>query len=193
MINIVLFGPPGSGKGTQAVKLKDKYYLLHISTGDIFRFEMRAGTALGLEAKKYIDAGKLVPDELTINILIDFVEKNYDTNVHKGIIFDGFPRTIPQAEALDTLLAEKNMPINKVLSLEVEDDEVVKRIMLRGVSSGRTDDTDEPTVRKRLQVYTDQTLPLKDYYTAQKKFIGLDGANGVEEVFNSLCTEMNKL
>jgi adenylate kinase len=193
MINIVLFGPPGSGKGTQAAKLKDKYNLLHISTGDIFRSEINNKTPLGMQAKKFMDEGKLVPDEITIGMLADFVEKNYKTGSHKGIIFDGFPRTIAQAEALDRLLEHKNMPVNKVLSLEVDDEEVIKRILLRGISSGRTDDTNEDTVRNRLVVYKNQTSPLKYHYANQQKFVALNGEGSIDEVFDLLSNEMNAL
>lgn len=190
MTNIILFGPPGSGKGTQAAKLRDRYALLHVSTGDIFRAEIKNNTALGAEAKGYLDSGQLVPDELTIRILEDFVNKNIKPQ-HKGIIFDGFPRTIPQAEALDAMLLGRNMPVKKVLALNVDDDEVTQRIINRGKSSGRSDDTDESTVRKRLQVYKDQTEPLSGFYDMQGKFIALDGEGSVEEVFELLCEEMN--
>jgi adenylate kinase len=193
MINIILFGPPGSGKGTQASKLKDRYKLLHISTGDIFRSEISNKTELGLAAKKYMDEGKLVPDDVTIGMLAKFLDSNYNPSIYKGIIFDGFPRTIPQAEALDKLLSERKMPVNKVLSLEVEDEDVVKRIILRGASSGRSDDMDEGTVRKRLQVYKDQTSPLKGHYTHQKKLAALNGAGTIDEVFEQLRKEMDKL
>lgn len=190
VMNIILFGPPGSGKGTQAVMLRDKYALLHISTGDIFRSEIKNNTLLGAEAKGYLDEGKLVPDELTIRILEDYMDKNLRSQ-HKGIIFDGFPRTIPQAEALDQLLIEKKMPVKKVLALNVEDDEVTRRIINRGKSSGRSDDTDESTVRKRLQVYKNQTEPLKDYYIEQGKFTALDGEGRIDDVFATLCHELD--
>ncbi len=191
MINIILFGPPGSGKGTQAVKLKDKYALLHISTGDIFRSEIGNKTTLGLEAKRYMDEGKLVPDELTINMLIGFVDANYKTGIHKGIIFDGFPRTIPQAEALDAMMQKRNTPVTKVLSLVVNDENLVKRIIQRGLTSGRVDDANETTVRKRLEVYYHQTAPLQGYYTQQGKFISLNGEGSIDEVFDLLCAEMD--
>ena len=190
MTNIVLFGPPGSGKGTQAARLRDKYALLHVSTGDIFRAEIKNNTPLGAEAKGYLDTGRLVPDELTIRILEDFVNRNFRPE-HKGIIFDGFPRTIAQAEALDGMLTAKNMPVKKVLALNVDDDEVTKRIIHRGKSSGRSDDTDETMVRKRLQVYKDQTEPLRGFYQSQGKFTSLDGEGSIDGVFELLCEEMD--
>ena len=189
-MNIVLFGPPGSGKGTQATKLRDKYALLHVSTGDIFRAHLKNETPLGTEVKGYLDSGQLVPDELTIRILEDYVDTNLKPQ-HKGIIFDGFPRTIPQAEALDHMLLKKRMPVKKVLALNVDDDEVTKRIINRGKSSGRTDDTDETTVRKRLQVYKDQTSPLQGFYEEQGKFTALDGEGTIDDVFEALCEEMD--
>lgn len=193
MINIILFGPPGSGKGTQAVKLKDKYALLHISTGDIFRSEIGNKTTLGLEAKRYMDEGKLVPDELTINMLIGFVDSNYKQGLHKGIIFDGFPRTIPQAEALDKMMEKRNTPVTRVLSLEVNDENLVKRIIQRGLTSGRVDDANEATVRKRLEVYYNQTAPLQGYYTQQGKFTALNGEGSIEEVFELLSAELDQI
>ena len=189
-MNIVLFGPPGSGKGTQAVKLRDKYALLHVSTGDIFRAHIKNETPLGTEVKGFLDAGHLVPDELTIRILEDYVDHNL-TPHHKGIIFDGFPRTIPQAEALDQMLLAKRMPVKKVLALNVDDEEVTQRILKRGQTSGRSDDSDETTVRKRLQVYKDQTEPLKEFYVQQGKFTALDGEGAIDDVFVLLCEEMD--
>jgi len=192
MLNIILFGPPGSGKGTQAMKLRDAHSLMHISTGDIFRSEIKNETPLGVEAKKYLDSGQLVPDELTIKMLASFVEKNLKGNF-KGIIFDGFPRTVAQAEAFDKFLEEKKMPLAKVLALEVDDEELIKRLLLRGKDSGRSDDSDEAVIRKRLAVYNHQTAPLKDYYQKQKKFISLKGIGSVDEIFSSLSNEINQL
>ena len=192
MLNIVLFGPPGSGKGTQAMKLRDAHSLMHISTGDIFRNEIKNETPLGLEAKKYLDAGQLVPDEVTIKMLASFVEKNMHGN-SRGIIFDGFPRTVTQAEALDKFLEEKKMPVMKVLALEVDDEELIKRILLRGKDSGRSDDSDTAVIRKRIEVYNNQTAPLKQYYKKQGKFVSLKGVGSVEEIFSSLTNEVNKV
>lgn len=193
MINIILFGPPGSGKGTQALKLKDKYALLHISTGDIFRSEIGNKTALGLEAKRYMDEGKLVPDDLTINMLVGFVDANYKPGVHKGIIFDGFPRTIPQAEALDKMMQQRNTPVTLVLAMQVNDESLVRRIIQRGLTSGRADDANEATVRKRLEVYYQQTAPLQGYYTKQGKLVAIDGEGSIEDVFALLCAELDQI
>lgn len=192
MLNIVLFGPPGSGKGTQAVKLGDAHNLIHISTGDIFRSEIKNQTPLGLEAKHYLDTGQLVPDEITVKILGSFLEKNLERKF-QGIIFDGFPRTVEQAKALDKLLEEKKMPVLKVLALEVDDDELVKRILLRGKHSGRSDDTDEALIEKRLEVYNQQTAPLKKYYEEQGKLVTLKGVGSVEEIFSSLSNEVKRI
>jgi adenylate kinase len=192
MLNIILFGPPGSGKGTQAIRLRDAHSLMHLSTGDIFRSEIKNETPLGLEAKKYLDAGQLVPDEVTIKMLASFVEKNMNRNF-KGIIFDGFPRTVAQAEALDKFLEDKKMPVAKVLALEVDDDELIKRILLRGKDSGRSDDSDEVVIRKRIDVYNKQTSPLKNYYQRQGKLISLKGIGSIENIFSSLSNEVNKL
>ncbi len=191
MLNIILFGPPGSGKGTQAAMLKEKYNLLHISTGDIFRNEIKNQTPLGLEAKKFMDAGQLVPDEVTIKMLAGFIDNNTTAST-KGIIFDGFPRTIPQAEALDKFLSGKKIPVNIVLSLEVNDEELIRRIIKRGATSGRSDDADENVARKRLNVYHQQTSPLADYYRKQNKFIALNGEKSIEETFLLLSNELDK-
>src|ERR1700744_6434673 len=166
MFNIVLFGPPGSGKGTQAAMLKDKYQLLHISTGDIFRAEIANKTALGIEAKGYMDAGKLVPDEVTIKMMAGFIKAN-STSTTQGIIFYGFPRTIPQAQALDKFLENDKTPIKVVLALHVNDENLVRRLIHRGTISGRSDDADETIIRNRLKVYNEQTSPLAEYYRQQ--------------------------
>jgi len=192
MLNLILFGAPGSGKGTQAHKLGEKYHLLHISTGDIFRNEMKNKTALGSEAKKYIDEGILVPDLLTIGMLGNFIDRNL-THQYRGIIFDGFPRTIPQAEALDDYLKQKHMPVTRVLALNVNEEELVRRILDRGKSSGRSDDTNEATIRHRLRVYVDQTAPLAQYYLRQHKFVSIFGEGDIDEIFWHLSTEVDKL
>jgi len=184
MINIILFGPPGSGKGTQAAKLVDRYQLVHISTGDLFRYEIGNKTPLGLEAKSYIDKGELVPDSVTIGMLNNKVEAHPEA---KGFIFDGFPRTIPQAEALDTLLEEKGSPVAALLALQVDDAEIVERIKLRGKSSGRPDDNDEATIRNRIFVYKNETTPVYDYYNLQHKSHSINGVGGVEDIFVRLC------
>ncbi len=184
MINIILFGPPGSGKGTQAAKLVDRYQLVHISTGDLFRYEIGNKTPLGQEAKSYIDKGELVPDSVTIGMLNNKVEAHPEA---KGFIFDGFPRTIPQAQALDTLLDEKGSPVAALLALQVDDAEIVERIKLRGKSSGRPDDNDEATIRNRIFVYKNETTPVFDYYNLQHKSHSINGVGGVEDIFERLC------
>lgn len=184
MLNLVIFGPPGAGKGTQAAKLIEKYKLVHLSTGDIFRANIKAETELGILAKTFLDKGILVPDEVTIKMLQSEVEKNPSAN---GFIFDGFPRTIAQAEALDKFLASKNTGIAKVLALEVEEEELLKRIINRGKESGRTDDQDENIVRKRIVEYTAKTEPLKEFYLKQGKCRIIFGIGAVEEIFKKLC------
>lgn len=183
MINIVLFGKPGAGKGTQADFLKHKYHLVHLSTGDIFRFNMKNDTELGKLAKSYIDNGDLVPDEVTINMLQDEVEKNPQA---KGFLFDGFPRTIAQAEALDKFLAGKNQEITATVALEANDEILVQRLLERGKTSGRADDQDEEKIRNRYQEYNEKTAPLMDYYKAQHKFYAVDGIGTIEEVTERL-------
>ncbi len=179
MKNIVLFGPPGAGKGTQAEYLKEMYNLVHISTGDVFRFNIKNQTELGMLAKKYMDDGNLVPDEVTINMLKAEVEKNTDA---KGFIFDGFPRTESQAEALDAFLAEKGEQINGMVALEVPEDVLVTRLLERGKTSGRTDDTDEGKIRNRFNEYNTKTAILKDYFEAQNKYYGINGVGSIEEI-----------
>ena len=183
MINIVLFWKPGAGKGTQADFLKHKYNLVHLSTGDIFRFNMKNDTELGKLAKSYIDNGDLVPDEVTINMLQDEVEKNPQA---KGFLFDGFPRTIAQAEALDKFLAGKNQEITATVALEANDEILVQRLLERGKTSGRADDQDEEKIRNRYQEYNEKTAPLMDYYKAQHKFYAVDGIGTIEEVTERL-------
>lgn len=183
MINIVLFGKPGAGKGTQADFLKHKYNLVHLSTGDIFRFNMKNDTELGKLAKSYIDNGDLVPDEVTINMLQDEVDKNPQA---KGFLFDGFPRTIAQAEALDKFLAGKNQEITATVALEANDEVLVQRLLERGKTSGRADDQDEEKIRNRYQEYNEKTAPLMDYYKAQHKFYAVDGIGSIEEVTERL-------
>jgi adenylate kinase len=189
MLNIILFGPPGAGKGTQATKLIEKYNLVHLSTGDILRSEIAAGTQLGLEAKELMDKGFLVSDEIVINMIEAKISHNPNA---KGFIFDGFPRTLAQAEALDNLLQRLKTPVKATLALEVDNEELTKRILLRGKSSGRADDQDEATVRKRVQEYSTKTAPLKDYYKKQGKLKTVNGIGKIDEIFNALCNEINK-
>jgi adenylate kinase len=189
MLNIVLFGPPGAGKGTQSAKLIDRYGLVHLSTGDIFRANIKGGTELGTLAKSYLDQGKLVPDEVTIGILASEVDKHPDA---KGFIFDGFPRTQAQATALDNLLKEKNTSITMMLALEVEEEELRKRLLLRGKDSGRADDQDPAVVQKRIDVYNAETMPVKDFYTTQGKYKGINGIGEIEVIFEELCRAIGK-
>ena len=156
MINLILFGPPGSGKGTQAAKLLKKYKLVHISTGDLFRYNLKNNTPLGQEAKKYIDKGDLVPDSVTVKMLKEKVEDNPNA---KGFIFDGFPRTIPQSEALDNLLESKGANVSVLIALDVDEEELVRRLLERGKTSGRKDDSNESIIRNRLAVYNKETTP----------------------------------
>ena len=182
MLNIVIFGAPGSGKGTQSDKLIEHYKLFHISTGDVLRDNIRRGTELGKIAKGFIDQGQLVPDELIIDILAQVLDENKD-KATEGVIFDGFPRTIPQAEALEELLAERGTQIHAVVGLEVPEEELIKRILLRGQMSGRADDNEE-TARKRLEVYHNQTSPLKAYYQEQGKYRAINGLGTIDGIFD---------
>ncbi|HEV7230461.1 MAG TPA: adenylate kinase [Bacteroidia bacterium] len=185
MLNIVLFGPPGAGKGTQSKKLIDKYHLVHLSTGDILRAEVEQGTYLGLEAKQLMDQGILVPD----HIVIGMIRSKLDYNKHaNGFIFDGFPRTTAQAEALDKLLSERNTSIHMMLALEVETGELMKRIMARGLESGRLDDQDPSILKKRIEEYNTKTAPVKEYYSGQGKYYSVYGVGSVDEIFDELCS-----
>jgi adenylate kinase len=190
MINIILFGPPGSGKGTQAAKIIEKYALVHISTGDLFRYEMSNDTPLGQQAKAYMAKGELVPDSVTIGMLRNKVDSHPDA---KGFIFDGFPRTIPQAQALDGLLSEKDSSIHALIALEVKDEEIVERIKKRGVTSGRTDDTNESIVRNRIEVYKNETTPVFDYYKRQHKSFSINGIGEIDEIFGAISATIDGL
>jgi Adenylate kinase and related kinases len=190
MINLVLFGKPGAGKGTQAGFLKEKYNLKHISTGDVFRYNIQNGTDLGKLAKSYIDRGDLVPDAVTIDMLKDEVEKNPDA---AGFIFDGFPRTAAQAEALDNFLESKNMRVDATIALEADDDILVARLLERGKVSGRSDDQDESKIRNRFDEYNEKTAPLKAYYEKQGKFHSVNGIGNIDEITTRLSQVIESL
>lgn len=190
MLNLVLFGPPGAGKGTQSERLIDKYELVHLSTGDIFRYNIGNATELGTLAKQYMDKGQLVPDEVTINMLAAEVEKHENP---KGFIFDGFPRTKPQAAALDQLLTEKGTGITAMVALEVAEDELRSRLKDRALVSGRTDDADPAIIQNRIDVYNAETAPVKDYYVAQDKFYGIDGVGSIDQITERLTQVIDQL
>lgn len=190
MINIVLFGKPGAGKGTQAEFLKGKYNLTHISTGDVFRFNLKNDTDLGKQARTFMDNGDLVPDELTIKMLEDEVERHPDT---KGFLFDGFPRTLAQAQALDAFLATKNWGVTATIALEAEDEILIQRLLERGKTSGRVDDQDEEKIRNRYQEYNEKTAPLMEYYHTQNKFYPVNGIGSITEITERLSKVIESL
>ena len=190
MLNIVLFGPPGAGKGTQSEKIIDKYHLVHISTGDLFRKHTSEGTELGLLARKYMDNGDLVPDDVVIKMVE--VKINTETEA-KGFIFDGFPRTVNQAEALDELMKRKNMGITGMVSLEVDEEELKKRILERAKTSGRIDDQDEEKINNRIRVYNEETLPVANYYDNQDKLYPRYGVGSIESIFDNITSVLDKL
>jgi adenylate kinase len=185
MLNLVLFGPPGAGKGTQSQKLIEKFGLIHLSTGDLLRNEIAQGTLLGLEAKKLMDDGLLVPDKVVIGMISNKLDANRDA---KGFIFDGFPRTVAQAEALDELLASKDSEISGMIALEVTDDELEQRLLLRGKSSGRPDDANPEIIRKRIKEYNDKTAPVAGFYKNQGKFTSINGIGSIDEIFDAINT-----
>jgi adenylate kinase len=189
MLNLVLFGPPGAGKGTQSQKLIEKYGLIHLSTGDLLRSEIAQGTELGLEAKKLMDHGKLVPDEVVIGMISHKLDANKDA---KGFIFDGFPRTVAQAEALDVLLASKQAPILGMIALEVSDDELERRLLLRGKDSGRPDDANPEVIRRRIKEYNDKTAPVAGFYQNQHKFTAINGVGTVDDIFAAVCAVIGR-
>lgn len=189
MFNLILFGPPGSGKGTQSDKLVEKYGLIHLSTGNLLREEIAHKTPLGLEAKKFMDKGQLVPDEVVIGMIDSSLEHHKNA---PGFLFDGFPRTVAQAKALDKLLELKKTTIASVLSLEVNDEELIKRLLNRGKTSGRSDDTDETVIRKRLTVYNNETAPVAEHYKKIKKFQPVKGEGTIDDIFSSLSEAIDK-
>lgn len=190
MLNIVLFGAPGAGKGTQSEKLVEYFHLVHISTGDLLRKEISQGTQLGMKAKSLIDDGQLVPD----NVVIGMIENQLRLHKEeKGFIFDGFPRTVAQAEALDELLKSLDTEVSGMVALTVPKEELVKRLTLRGQTSGRTDDTDEEVIEKRIKEYNNKTKPVADYYQEQNKFYEIDGTGEIDEIFNRVKNQVEKL
>lgn len=184
MLNIVLFGPPGAGKGTQSEKLIENYNIDHISTGDLFRKHLGEGTDLGKLAQKYMNEGRLVPDEVVIGMVDEKINATKETN---GFIFDGFPRTVAQARALDELLEIKGLEISGMISLEVPEEELRNRIRGRGKTSGRADDQDESKINTRIQVYLEETLPVATYYDSQGKLTKIEGVGSIDEIFTSIC------
>jgi adenylate kinase len=189
MFNLILFGPPGSGKGTQSDKLVAKYGLIHLSTGNLLREEISQKTPLGLEAKNFMDKGQLVPDEVVIGMIDSSLEHHKDAT---GFLFDGFPRNVAQAQALDKLLELKKTEINLMLALEVSEEELVKRLLNRGKTSGRSDDNDELVIRKRFAVYSNDTTPVAEHYKKARKFQSVKGEGTVDEIFSSICEIIDK-
>ena len=190
MLNIVLFGPPGAGKGTQAERLVEKYQLFHLSPGDVFRSNIKAETELGVLAKSYMDKGQLVPDEVTIKLLISEVDKHPEA---KGFIFDGFPRTTPQAEALDKILPERNTIISMMCGLDVEEEELKKRLLKRAETSGRADDADPAVIQNRINVYNIETAPVQAFYEAQNKYVRIDGMGEMDSVTSRLFDSIEQV
>ena len=195
MLNLVLFGPPGAGKGTQSEKLIRKYQLIHLSTGDLLRSQIAAGTELGVRAKQLMDQGLLVPDEVVIG-MIDY--KLHETQVSSasesvgGFIFDGFPRTVPQAEALDRLLVHYGTRISTMVALVVNDEELIRRLLKRGETSGRPDDQNEVLIRRRVNEYNSKTKPVADYYGQQGKYVAINGIGDIDSIFEAICGEIQK-
>src|SRR5215813_5116103 len=189
MFNLILFGPPGSGKGTQSEKIVEKYGVVHLSTGNLLREEISNKTPLGMEAKSFIDRGQLVPDEVVIGMIDSCLEHHKDA---AGFLFDGFPRTAAQADALDKLLALKKTEIGLVLALDVTEDELVKRLLNRGKTSGRSDDTNETIIHQRFAVYRNETAPIADHYKKLKKFQSIKGEGTVEDIFSLVCQAIDK-
>ena len=189
MFNIVIFGAPGSGKGTQSEKLIDEYGLFHISTGEVLRDHIARGTELGKIADSFISQGQLIPDDLMVDILANVLDSNQETT--KGVIFDGFPRTIPQAKALKKMLEERNSKVHAVVGLEVDDNELVDRLLKRGRQSGRSDDNLE-TINQRLKVYHDQTSPLRDYYLSEGKYHSIHGSGSIDYIFTTIKQSLER-
>ncbi len=189
MINLVLFGPPGAGKGTQSENIIEKYQLVHLSTGDLLRSEIKNGTELGLKAKTLMDQGVLVPDEVVIGMIDNKLKANTGVN---GFIFDGFPRTVPQAEALDQLLARYNEKITVMIALEVPDEELLQRLLLRGKTSGRADDQNEELIAKRIAEYNSKTTPVAEFYREQQKYRGIGGVGQIDTIFETISSTIDQ-
>ena len=187
-MNIIIFGPPGAGKGTQSDKLIEKYDLTHIATGDLFRMHLGNNTPLGLEAKKYMEEGNLVPDKVVIDMVENKVQESIDSS---GFIFDGFPRTVNQAISLDSMLSSKELEINFLISLTVDDKELISRIKKRSLVSGRVDDQSEKKINNRINVYKNETLPLLIHYKNQNKYHSIDGHGTIENIFDSICSKID--
>lgn len=189
MFNLILFGPPGSGKGTQSEKLMAKYGLKHLSTGDLLRNEINRQTPLGKEAQNFMDKGQLVPDEVVIGMISSALDENREA---KGFLFDGFPRTPAQAKALDKLLKFKKAPISVMLALDVSEEELIKRLLKRGETSGRSDDNNESVIRARIVEYRNKTAVVADYYKEFDKVVMVKGEGSIDDIFNRLCKEIDK-
>lgn len=189
MINLVLFGPPGAGKGTQSANIIEKYQLVHLSTGDLLRSEIKAGSELGLKAKSLMDQGILVPDEVVIGMIENKLKSNTDAN---GFIFDGFPRTVNQAVALDHLLGQYQEKINMMIALKVPDEELLQRLLERGKSSGRPDDQNEELIARRIGEYNSKTAPVAEFYQAQGKYYDVNGVGSIDEIFEAICGILDK-
>lgn len=199
MLNLVLFGPPGAGKGTQSEKLIQTYNLVHLSTGDLLRSQIAAGTELGLRAKQLMDHGLLVPDEVVIGMIENKLEENQVASIGAsadkdtgGFIFDGFPRTVPQAIALDQLLEQHETNIKVMVALVVDSEELTRRLLLRGQTSGRPDDQNEELIRRRVKEYNDKTAPVADYYNQQGKFVAIDGIGSIDDIFGAICQKIDE-
>ena len=189
MLNIVLFGAPGCGKGTQSELLEKRFSLRHISTGNIIREQIAAKTELGLQMQACIERGELAPDQLVIDIVTDYIDRHRDAN---GNIFDGFPRTTPQAEAFDKILTARDLKVDVMIYMDVPTEELVQRILLRGQSSGRADDANEEVIRNQIQIYNEQTAVVADYYSAQGKYEAVNGVGSLDEVFDRICDVIEK-
>ena len=200
MLNLVLFGPPGAGKGTQSEKLIQQFKLVHLSTGDLLRSQIAAGTELGLRAKQLMDHGLLVPDEVVIGMIESKLEENQATSrtassenpAVGGFIFDGFPRTVPQAEALDNLLKQHQTKIKVMIALVVDSEELTRRLLIRGQTSGRPDDQNENLIRRRVKEYNDKTAPVADYYNQQGKYVAIDGIGSIDSIFQLICQKIDE-